>query len=158
MAGVTLPARELRALAPRTLLFSGTKTITNGTAATTPVDTLANVVDDNEIAWALSGGVLTLPAGGFFLVTLTGVFSDNLSGNTRRVHLQGAPAGLGSARLAPFVNSGFSSAGTTNLHVTGTIPLVIQPGEELRVFGRQDSGGDLSVTVWLGFVQLPVAS
>lgn len=153
MAGLTLPAHELRAYAPRTLLFSGTKTIANSDSSQTQVDTLANVLDNEELPWTLEAGELELVDGGLFLVSLTAVFVDNASGNIRRAHIQGSQ--FGSSRVAPYVMPGFIVQSPTGGHVTETTPLQIVAGETIKVFCRQDSGVSLSATVWLGLTQLP---
>jgi hypothetical protein len=151
LPGQTLEAGRLRSVAPWTLLFSGSKSIPTGAAIDTVVDTLANVVTNDEIPWSVSSGVITLPEGGLFLVSLHGSFATNGAGAVRRVHLRGSSLGIG--RLAPY---SFPSAGTggTGLAVSGAIPLEIEPGETLDVLARQDAGAALTVNVSLGLTRL----
>lgn len=157
MAGQTLRARDLRALAPRTLLFSGTKTIGDGVSAVTAVDTLESALDNQELPWTLEDGVITLTEGGFYLVSLVGVFAANPSGTTRRTHLRITHLGgtIDDTRLAPLAQCPFTTPSDTGLHTRGLIPILFQPRDQLRVYGRQDSGGTLDVTVWLGLTKLP---
>jgi hypothetical protein len=157
MPGPTLRARDLRALAPRTLLFSGTKTVADGVASVTAVDTLENVLDNQELPWSLDGGEIVLPDGGFFLVSLVGVFVANPNGTTRRVHLRITHLNgqADDSRLAPLAQCPFTTPSDTGLHARGTIPIPFEPRDRLQVHGRQDSGGSLDVTVWLSLTQLP---
>lgn len=151
LPGQTLEAGRLRSIAPWTLLFSGTKTVANGGGSTTLFDTLANVVDNDEIPWSATSGVITLPAGGLFLVSLLGAFSTNSTGAVRRVHARGSQ--FGETRLAPYA---VPSAGgsVTGIHASGTAVLPIDAGETIDVFGRQDSGANMTVTVYLGLTRL----
>jgi hypothetical protein len=155
LPGQTLEAGRLRSIAPWTLLFSGVKDIPSGAGTTTVVNTLANVVDTDEIAWSISNGAITLPEGGLFLVSLVGSFATTTGGNIRRAHVHGST--FGDQRLAPFNFPTAGSAGT-GLQVCGAVPIDIEPGETIDVRGRQDSGATMSATFWLGLTRLAVST
>lgn len=155
LPGQTLDAGRLRSVAPWTLLFSGVKDIPSSAAGTTLVDTLANVVNTTEIPYSAAGGVITLPQGGLFLVSLVGAFSTVTGGNIRRAHVHGSV--FGDQRLAPFNFPTPGSSGT-GLHVCGAVPIDIEPGETLDVRGRQDSGATISATFWLGLTRLAMSA
>jgi hypothetical protein len=151
LAGQTLTAGKLRSIAPWTLLFSGNKSIASNASTSTVVDTLANVVTNTEIPYTITSGVITLTDGGLFLVSLVGSWASNGAGSVRRVHVRGSVFLEG--RCAPF-SFPTSATGGTGAHNCGAAPIMIEPGENIDVLARQDSGGALVVTAWLGLTKL----
>lgn len=150
LPGQALAAGRLRSIAPWTLLFSGTKTVSSSSSDTV-MDTLANTVSNNEIPYSVASGVVTIVEGGLFLVSLVGSFASNGGGVSRRVHVRGSV--FGQERLAPFA---FHTAATggTGAQISGAAPIQISPGETVDVLVRQDSGSALSTTVFLGLTKL----